>query len=137
MTLWIDEEVIDGWRPESKGPRQRGGQVRYSERAIECLLLLTEAGVDDAEAGQQLVEETPGPIKQVSADGAYDKRKFYDTCQAREVETISVPPRRNAVIWQHGSCSAPPLPRDDNLRRIRQVGRQRWKEDPGYHQVQR
>ena len=64
---------------------------------------------------------------------AYDKRKFYDTCQAQEVDTISVPPRRNARIWQHGNCSAPPLPRDENLRRIRRIGPQRWKQEAGYH----
>lgn len=235
ITCWIDEEVIENWKPEADGPRQRGGQPQYSDRAIECLLMLravfgltyrqtegfgrsvlgllaaevkvpdyttlcirsaqlkvnlapttsgplhivvdstglkiygegewkvrqhgpskrrtwrklhlsvdeathqiqavvlTEAGVDDAEAGQQLVEETPGPIEQVSGDGAYDKRKFYDTCQARKVDLISVPPRRNARIWQHGNCSAPPLPRDQNLRRIRRVGRKRWKQESGYH----
>jgi hypothetical protein len=96
-------------------------------------VVLTEAGVDDAEAGQQLVEETPGPITQVSGDGAYDKRKFYQTCEVQEVETISIPPRRNAHIWQHGNSALPPLPRDENLRRIRQVGRQRWKKESGYH----
>lgn len=235
ITFWLDEEVIENWKPEPDGVRQRGGQPQYSERAIECLLtlravfgltyretegfgqsvldllgaevkvpdyttlcvrsayltvdlpgpssspqhivvdstglkiygegewkvrqhgwskrrtwrklhlsvnetthqiqavVLTEAGVDDAEAGQQLVEETPGPIEQVSADGAYDKRKFYDTCQAQQVDRIIVPPRHDARIWQHGNCSAPPLPRDQNLRRIRQIGRQRWKEEAGYH----
>jgi len=34
---------------------------------------LTEAGVDDAEAGRQLLDDTPGPIVQVSGDGTYDK----------------------------------------------------------------
>jgi hypothetical protein len=126
------------WKVRQHGPSKRRTwrklhlSVDEGSHQIQAMLL-TEAGVDDAEAGQQLVEETPGPIKQVSADGAYDKRKFYDTCQARNVETIIVPPRRNAVIWQHGNCSAPPLPRDENLRRIRQVGRQRWKEESGYH----
>jgi hypothetical protein len=235
ITCWIDDEVIESWKPEPAGPRPRGGQPQYSDRAIECLLMLravfgltyrqtegfgrsvldllgaevkvpdyttlcirsaelavdlpvttggplhivvdstglkiygegewkvrqhgpskrrtwrklhlsvdeathqiqavvlTEAGVDDAEAGQQLVEETPGPVEQVSGDGAYDKRKFYDTCQAQGVDTISVPPRRNARIWQHGNGLAPPLPRDENLRRIRRIGRQRWKQEVGYH----
>jgi hypothetical protein len=235
VTFWIDDEVITGWKPEPEGPRQRGGQEQYSDRAIECLLtlravfgltyrqtegfgrsilsmlgvevkvpdyttlckrspklavelptsttgslhivvdstglkvygegewkvrqhgyskrrtwrklhlsvdeashqiqavMLTEAGVDDAEAGQQLMEETPGSIEQVSGDGAYDKRKFYAACEQRQVELISVPPRRDARIWQHGNSSKPPLPRDENLRRIRQVGRQRWKCETGYH----
>lgn len=40
ITVWISDEVIEGWRPTPKGRRQRGGQVKYSERAIECLLTL-------------------------------------------------------------------------------------------------
>jgi IS5 family transposase len=177
ITVWISDEVIEGWKPTPKGRRQRGGQMEYSDRAIECLLtlravfnlpyrqaegfgrsimtllgvqvrvpdyttlckrsadlpvalspsqvqgakhivvdstglrvygegewkvrqygyskrrtwrklhlsvneatqsleavVLTEAGVDDAEAGGQLLEETAGPLEQVSGDGSYDKR---------------------------------------------------------------
>src|SRR3990172_7039298 len=40
ITVWISEEVIEGWRPTPSGRRQRGGQVEYSERAIECMLTL-------------------------------------------------------------------------------------------------
>jgi hypothetical protein len=236
LTVWLSDDVIEGWKPMPEGPRQRGGQLEYSERAIECLLtlkvvfklpyrqtegfgraimdllganvtvpdyttlckrsvdlgvdlspgqvqgakhivvdstglkvygegewkvrqhgytkrrtwrklhlsvdeatqsieavVLTEASVDDAEAGRQLLDETEGPIKQVSGDGTYDKRKFYEACVQREVKQIAVPPQRNARIWQHGNSSKPPLPRDQNLRRIRRVGRKRWKEEVGYH----
>lgn len=96
-------------------------------------LVLTEAGVDDAEAGKQLLEDTPGEINQVSGDGSYDKRKFYDACSARGVKRITVPPQRNAKIWQHGNSKKVPLPRDENLRRIRQVGRKAWKVESDYH----
>jgi hypothetical protein len=106
--------------------------VNEATHSLEAVVL-TEAGVDDAEAGCQLVEESAGPIAQVSGDGSYDKRKFYDACVQREVKRITVPPRRNARIWQHGNSSQPPLPRDQNLRRIRRVGRQRWKQETGYH----
>jgi len=236
ITVWIDEEVLESWQPVVEGRRKRGGQPRYSERAIECLLtlkavfhlpyrqtegfgkslmellavnvpipdyttlcirsadlkvvlspsqaqgakhivvdstglkvygegewkvrqhgyskrrtwrklhlsvdeatqsieavVLTEAGVDDAEAGGDLLDETGGSLEQVSADGAYDKRKFYDACQRHQIKRIAIPPRRDARIWQHGNSSKPPLPRDQNLRRIRQVGRKRWKQQVGYH----
>jgi hypothetical protein len=36
-------------------------------------------------------------------------------------------------IWQHGNCKAPPLDRDEHVRRIRRIGRARWKEEVGYH----
>ena len=236
ITVWISDEVIDDWKPTPEGPRQRGGQMAYSDRAIECLLMLkvvfklpyrqtegfgrsilellgakvtmpdyttlckrsvdltvdlsprqvqgtkhivvdstglkvygegewkvrqhgytkrrtwrklhlsvdestqsieavvlTEAGMDDAEAGRQLLDETTGSIEQVSGDGSYDKRKFYEACVKRKVGQIAVPPQRNARIWQHGNSSKPPLPRDQNLRRIRCVGRKRWKEEVDYH----
>jgi hypothetical protein len=236
ITVWISDEVIEGWKPTPQGRRQRGGQVEYSNRAIECLLtlkavfklpyrqteglgrsimallgvqvkvpdyttlckrsanlpvslspsqvqgakhivvdstglkvygegewkvrqhgyskrrtwrklhlsvneatqsleavVLTEAGVDDAQAGGQLLAETAGPIAQVSGDGSYDKRKFYEAAVDRGVARITVPPQRNARIWQHGNSSKPPLPRDQNLRRIRRVGRPRWKQESGYH----
>ncbi len=236
VTLWIDEEVLANWHPEPADKRKRGGQVQYSDQAIECLLLLqavyrlpyrqtigfaqsilsllevtvgvpdytllckrsrgieinlastpvdepkhlvldstglkvygegewkvrqhgyskrrtwrklhlsvdensqelqavvlSEAGVDDAEAGQQLLEQTPGDIQRVGGDGAYDKRKFYEASTKRGIDTILVPPRRDAKIWQHGNSKQAPLPRDENLRRIRKVGRQQWKVQSGYH----
>jgi hypothetical protein len=106
--------------------------VNENTHEIEAVAL-TEASVDDAEVGQDLLEGTPGEIEQVSADGAYDKRKFYQACSQRRVRRIVVPPRRNANIWQHGNSKKPPLPRDENLRHIRRVGRKRWKVVSGYH----
>jgi hypothetical protein len=236
ITVWIDEDVIATWHPEPPDKRQRGGQPRYSDRAIECLLMLkavyglpyrqtigfaqsifdlmdadvdmpdytllckrsadldvdlapsdsadpkhivvdstglkiygegewkvrqhgyskrrtwrkfhlsadettqelqavvvTEANVDDAEAGKKLLTQTPGEIDQVSGDGSYDKRKFYDAATERGVQHIVVPPRRDAKIWQHGNSKKDPLPRDENLRYIRRKGRKKWKQDAGYH----
>lgn len=236
ITVWIDEEVIATWHPEPQGKRQRGGQTWYSDRAIECLLMLkavyglpyrqtigfaqsifdlmgaaiampdytllckrsanlsidlapsetgepkhivvdstglkiygegewkvrqhgcskrrtwrkfhlsadettqelqavvvTEANVDDAQAGKKLLANTPGEIDQVSGDGSYDKRKFYDAATQRGVRSIAVPPRRNAKIWQHGNSKKAPLARDENLRAIRHKGRKKWKRDTGYH----
>jgi hypothetical protein len=46
---------------------------------------------------------------------------------------MTIPPRRNARIWQHGNSSKPPLQRDQNLRLIRRIGRKRWKQEVGYH----
>ena len=45
----------------------------------------------------------------------------------------TIPPQRNAKIWQHGHTKAARLARDQNLRRIRQVGRAAWKRESGYH----
>jgi hypothetical protein len=53
--------------------------------------------------------------------------------QQDELLRVTIPPRHGARIWQHGNSSEEPLARDENIRRIRQVGRQRWKEESGYH----
>ena len=90
-------------------------------------VVLSEASLDDAAAVPELLDQTPRPVEQVSADGAYDKRKVYEACAERGIRRLSIPPRRDARIWQHGNCAAAPLARDENLRRIRKVGRRRWK----------
>jgi len=236
ITIWVSPEIVRAWKPLPDGPRQRGGQVQFSDMAIECLLtvrvvfhltlrategfarslfemmgvnvavpdyttlckrakhlnvplpttvhgpihavldstglkvfgegewkvrkhgyskrrtwrklhlsvdsatheiqamLLTEASMDDAEATPELLDQTSAPVEQLSADGAYDKRTVYTTCAKHGVQTITIPPRRDAHIWQHGNGAAQALPRDENLRRIRAVGRQQWKQESGYHQ---
>lgn len=88
--------------------------------------------IADCEVMPELLDAIAQEIEQVSADGAYDTKDCYDAIEQREA-TAAIPPRRNAKIWQHGNCQAPPHPRDENLRRIRQVGRQRWKRESHYH----
>ena len=36
-------------------------------------------------------------------------------------------------VGQHGNCKHPPLPRDENLRKIRKKGRKGWKQECGYY----
>ena len=73
-------------------------------------VVLTEARVHDADGGSQLLTETTGEIDQLSGDGTYHKRKIYEACAEREVKQITIPPARNARIWQHGNSKQPPLP---------------------------
>lgn len=96
-------------------------------------VVLSAASLDDAGAVGELLEQITEPVAQVSADGAYDKRKVYEACAKHQVRRVCIPPRSDARIWQHGNCAAAPLARDENLRRIRKVGRRRWKGEVGYH----
>lgn len=68
----------------------------------------------------------------MTADGAYDHSHCYDEIEQRGASAV-IPPRKDAVIWQHGNCQAPPHPRDENLRYIRRHGRKKWKRDSNYH----
>lgn len=233
ITLWINEEDIGTWKPDTAG--KRGGQLQYSDGAIQCIIMvrsvfhltlrategfvraifklsgselavpdytticrrskwlkvslprnatgplhtvldstglkvfgegewkvrqhgyskrrtwrklhlsvdadsheiqamvLSEASLDDAGAVDELFDQMSESVEQMSADGAYDKRKVYEACARRGISRVAIPPRRDARIWQHGNCLAPPLMRDENLRRIREVGRKRWKQESGYH----
>ena len=64
----------------------------------------------------------------MSADGGYDRRVCYDAIAGCEAKA-AIPPRRGAKIWQHGNTKQESLARDENLRRIRQVGRAKWKRE--------
>ena len=97
-------------------------------------VVLSEAGQDDAGVVPELLDQMEEPVAQLSGDGAYDKRKVYQACRERGITRVTIPPRKNARIWQHGNCLAPPLVRDENLRQIRKQGRKSWKQESGYHQ---
>lgn len=98
-------------------------------RAVE----LTTNDVSDDEAFAYVLAQEVCAIRALAADGAYDKRKVYATCQQRNIKDIRIPPRKDARIWTHGNAHAPPHPRDENLRAIRAASRNSWKETVGYH----
>jgi hypothetical protein len=93
---------------------------------------VTEAKVDDAEEVDRLLKPIDREVARAAADGAYDKRKVYRVLEPR-AGRILIPPGRDARIWKHGNSAGPPLPRDENLRAIRRVGRRAWKRESGYH----
>ena len=93
---------------------------------------VTPNSTGDSEVLGEMLDEIDGEIAQVSADGAYDRGYVYDYIDERGA-SAAVPPRKDAVIWVHGNRKEPKHPRDENLRRIRQVGRSKWKEESNYH----
>lgn len=100
--------------------------------------VLSSNDLSDGEILPQLLEQVGEPIAQISGDGGYDKRSCYQALHQREKEQrqklkVTIPPRRGARIWQHGNSQGQRLARDENLRAIRKVGRQRWKLESGYH----
>jgi hypothetical protein len=87
----------------------------------------------DCEILETLLKQVTNPIDQVCGDGGYDKRVCYDVLRKLGIVAV-IPPQENAKIWQHGNSKAPPHARDENLRRIREMGRAAWKEETSYHQ---
>jgi hypothetical protein len=122
--------------------RQHGWSKRRTWRKVHLAVdeatgeivaaVASEAQVSDADALPDLLEQVAGELGQVSADGAYDKRRCYEALEECGAKAV-IPPRRDAKIWQHGNCAGAPWQRDENLRAIRQQGRRRWKQESGYH----
>ncbi len=86
----------------------------------------------DSEILPELLNLVSDEVKQVSGDGGYDTRPCYAAIKKRQAKA-AIPPQKNAKIWQHGNRKEERLSRDENLRRIRQVGRKEWKKEVGYH----
>lgn len=61
--------------------------------------------VSDAEALPDLLQDVSVEIEQVSADGAYDQRKCYDTLNKHGARA-AIPPRKCAKIWEHANSKA-------------------------------
>lgn len=112
------------WRKVHVGVDEASGEI--------VAAVVTTNDYHDSQLLPDLLNQVDEAIRQVSGDGAYDRRTCYDAigkCKAQ----ATIPPQHNAKIWQHGNTKAARLARDENLRRIRQVGRAAWKRESGYH----
>jgi hypothetical protein len=94
--------------------------------------VVTTNDVADCEVLPDILEQIEQPIEQVSGDGGYDTFGCYDTIAKRGAKA-TIPPRSNAQIQQPINSELPPHPRDENLRRIHQIGHQQWKQESRYH----
>lgn len=112
------------WRQLHLGIDEATGEV--------LAVVVTTNDFSDGQLLPDLLDQIDGEIAQVSGDGAYDHRQCYAKMTERGAKPV-IPPRKDAVIWQHGNRKALPHPRDQNLRYIRQHGRKKWKRDSGYH----
>ena len=112
------------WRQLHLGVDEARGEI--------LAMVVTTNNVSDGEVLPDLLEQIEDEIEQVSADGAYDHKRSYDEIRKRNAKA-AIPPRKGAKIWQHGNAKAERHNRDENLRRIRQVGRKAWKREAGYH----
>jgi IS5 family transposase len=112
------------WRKLHIGADEATGEIAAA--------VVTTNNFADSQVFEDLLEQVEDDIEQVSGDGSYDKRNCYEAITERGAKA-AIPPRRDAKIWQHGNTKSERLIRDENLRRIREVGRKQWKEEVGYH----
>ena len=114
------------WRKLHLGGNPDNGEI--------LAIVLTGNNISDDAVVKEMLTQIEQTLLACAADGAYDKRKVYEALNAHSPEVdILIPPRKNAHIWQHGNSKQERLKRDENLRYIRQHGRQQWKDNSGYH----
>lgn len=89
-------------------------------------------GDGDSQVFPKLLSQLNSTLSQVSGDGGYDSWGCHEAIAAQNA-IATIPPQEGAKIKQHGNSKADPLPRDEIIRRIRKVGRKKWKEESGYH----
>ena len=125
------------WAAAKHGGRGRRGWrklhlgVDGSRVIVACAL--TEPTADDAITGISLVDEVDGHLTRVTADPAYDTLAFYGAVGARGARVV-VPPTKTASLSRRGARSGA---RDRTIRRVKALGRRRWKKASGYHQQAR
>lgn len=112
------------WRKVHVGVDEASGEL--------VAAVVTTNNYSDSQILPDLLAQVEEEIEQVSGDGGYDRRNCYEAIRARQAQA-TIPPQHNAKIWQHGNTKAERLARDQNLRRIRQIGRAAWKRESGYH----
>ena len=105
---------------------------RFGSRVIVACAL-TEPTADDAITGISLVDEVDGHLTRVTADPAYDTLACYGAAGARGARVV-VPPTKTASVSRRGARSGA---RDRTIRRVKALGRRRWKKASGYHQQAR
>jgi IS5 family transposase len=110
-----------GWKKLHVGVDHTGVIVAHA---------LTEATVDDATTGVELIEAVSDDATRVTADAAYDTVAFYDTAGARGA-TVVVPPTKTARVSRRRPRSSA---RDRTINKVKRIGRRRWKKTSRYHQ---
>src|SRR5205085_2542876 len=98
MTAWRDTLQTGKrgkrrtWRKLHIGADETTGEI--------VAAVVTTNNVADSQVLEGLLEQVDEAIKQVSGDGAYDKRNCYEAIRQRQAKA-AIPPQRNAKIWQH------------------------------------
>ena len=91
--------------------------------------VLSDSTVDDGTVGVAIIDDVSDGIQSVTADAAYDTRPIYRAAEASGARVV-IPPMSKAstTAWRRQ-----PKDRDRTIRRVKEVGRRRWKAESGYH----
>ena len=125
------------WAAAKHGGRGRRGwkkiHLGVDRSGVIVAHALTDANVDDATTGIDLIGAVAGAVTRVTADAAYDTVAFYESAGARGAQVV-VPPATTATVSRRGPRSSA---RDRTIKNVNAIGRRRWKKASGYHQQAR
>ncbi len=94
---------------------------------------LTSNEEGDASQVGPLLNQIPGSIASVTADGAYDGEPTYRAVSERQPDppvAVVIPPRSTAVPGPHAGTT--PSQRDQHIQMIQTQGRMAWQKTVGY-----
>ena len=114
-----------GWKKLHLGVERSGVIVAHA---------LTEATVDDATTGVDLIEAVAEEVLSVTADGAYDTIAIYEAAAGRGARVV-VPPLKTAALSSRRRPRS--RLRDRTIREVKRLGRRQWKKASGYHRQAR
>lgn len=124
------------WLADKHG-RRAPRQYRKLHLAVDAdsgqivAVTLTGQDVDDPSQVAPLLEQIPGEIEQVTADGAYDGEPTYATIAARSADiSVVIPPRTTSTAPSDLGMNA--SRRDVHVHTVAALGRLGWQEVTGY-----
>ena len=92
----------------------------------------TDNDVTDAQAFKPLLNQVGQDIASACGDGGYDQRPVYAYLDERKIPH-AIPPRHSARV-QKGKLNVDASgQRNAIVQRIREIGREKWKEESNYH----
>jgi hypothetical protein len=94
---------------------------------------LTSNEIGDPSMVGPLLDQVPGSLASITADGAYDGEPVYRAIAERQPQplpTVIIPPRRTAV--PSSATDTTNSPRDGHIHLIQEKGRRGWQRAVGY-----
>jgi len=141
MTVVIDSSGLKMVGASEWHLEKHGGKPRRSWRKLHIaidpdsgdILAAELTTTEDGDASQvgPLLDQIPGPLNAVLADGAYDGDPVYRAISDRHpTAAVIIPPRATAVPGQKAGTT--PTQRDHHIQQIAEKGRMTWQAATGY-----
>ncbi len=122
------------WAAAKRGGKGKQGwkklHLGVDRAGVIVAEVLTAGNADDAATALRLIDAVEGVISNLTADAACDSIGIYDAARSRSAKVV-VPPTKAATRPRRRKAWS--TARDRTIKRVREIGRRRWKKESGYH----